>query len=526
VWNFTLEGSADGERWRRLARHRGGEPAIRYSDDVAGRFRFLRLRVQGSAEGHLPSSRGLKIIGVGSPVRAPWQRVAPVKRFFPKQYQIRFTEITAQLDELKRQGYAAIELAGFKEGPAAEFGGLGATDNFAVASELGTMADFDELMDTAEQKGIRVVLFDNLGYTHITSPLFKRAVRDFQQGKKTRATEHFVFRNSNEGERWYQYPGTKVWYYGFWGERLPSYNWETQTWRNEATKIIRFWMDKGADGIGLDAPAVYWGFTRELNNRYITDTLANYNASRMIEGIQATYDDTVQVEYQRMVTEWGYNTIQDLSINFWGDPSRNKIVPAIEAGDPSELDLAFTLSRDAVTAVGGIQLEAPGWEADLTDGKPDPDKVVPAGHRLLEIATLSSSGSMFYITNGYHLYRPEEQTIANWEPEERAQLDRILRAVNTDQSLHPAGGRIQVPTNDDRRFYAYLRTDPTGGVTSLVILNYQKTRQPITVELTGTGVAIGQQPIDLISSKPMPELDSTSYEVSVPGHGYREIGLR
>jgi hypothetical protein len=151
---------------------------------------------------------------------------------------------------------------------------------------------------------------------------------------------------------------------------------------------------------------------------------------------------------------------------------------------------------------------------------------VPAGHRLLEIATLSSSGSMFYITNGYHLYRPEEQTIANWEPEQRAQLDRILRAVNTDQSLHPAGGRIQVPTNDDRRFYAYLRTDPTGGVTSLVILNYQKTRQPITVELTGTGVAIGQQPIDLISSKPMPELDSTSYEVNVPGHGYREIGLR
>ncbi|WP_161606068.1 discoidin domain-containing protein [Microlunatus speluncae] len=526
AWNVIMEGSADGRGWTRLARSTGGEPRRDYAADVSGTYRWIRLTVAGSANGNLPSSTSLRVLGVGSPVATDWwERTGPVKRYFPKQYGLRWTEIEKQLPELRRQGFEALELAGFKEGPSEEFAGLGATDNFAVASELGTMAEFRSLIDAAHEQGLKVILFENLGYAHVTAPDFQQAIKDFAAGKDTPITRNFVFSKEEQGDRWYRDPGTGVWYYAFWGERLPSFNWETAEWRNEAAKILRFWMDRGADGVGLDAPVVYWGFTRELNNTFITDVLRDYNPSMMAEGINTNYEGKVQQTYLEMINDWGYTTVQDLSINFWGDANRNKIVPAMIKEDPSGLDAAFRTSRDAVVGAGGVQVEAPGWEADLTDGKPDPAKVVPAQQRLLEFATLTSAGSLFYISNGYHLYRPEEQTIAGWTDDQREQLAAIQRAQTADRSLEPAGGRVQLST-DDAAVWAFLRTDRSGGLTSLVILNYGADARSVTVDLAGTGIGTGARPSDLVGGRELPAVTGDAYTVEIDGHGYLELAVR
>ncbi len=526
AWNVIMEGSADGRRWTQLARISGGEPRRDYAADSSGTYRWIRLTVAGSTNGNVPSSTSLRVIGVGSPVMTDWwERSGPVKRYFPKQYGLRWTELEKELPELRRQGFEALELAGFKEGPSEEFAGLGATDNFAVASELGTMAEFRSLIDAAQQQGLKVILFENLGYAHVTAPAFQQAIKDFAAGKDPAVTKHFVFSKEEQGDRWYRDPGTGVWYYAFWGERLPSFNWDTAQWRNEAAKILRFWMDRGADGVGLDAPVVYWGFSRELNNTFVTDVLRDYNPSMMAEGINTNYDGKVQQTYLEMVNDWGYTTVQDLSINFWGDAGRNKIVPAMIAEDPSGLDAAIRTSRDAVVGAGGVQVEAPGWEADLTDGEPDPAKVVPAQHRLLEFATLTSAGSMFYLSNGYHLYRPEQQTIAGWTDDQREQLAAIQRAQTADRSLEPAGGRVQLST-DDPKVWAFLRTDRSGGLTSVVILNYGADARSVTVDLAGTGISTGARPSDLVGGSELPPVTGNAYTVEIGGHGYLELAVR
>ncbi|HVX43638.1 MAG TPA: discoidin domain-containing protein [Mycobacteriales bacterium] len=528
TWKFTLRASVDGHQWTTLADHRSAGVAGRtFTAGADGTYRYIRLDVYGSANGHLASSNVLSVNGIGAPVTTRWwQSSGPVKRYFPKEYHDTFNSIRAALPSLQAQGVQALELAPITAGPPAPFAGLGATDNYAVDPTLGTMADFSALLRAAHSRGMHIIIFGNLGYASVEAPFFKQAVADFAAGKDTDVSKWFVLSHKNEGGGWYQYPGTDVYYFAYWGQPSPTYNWSLQPWRDEASKILRFWMDKGIDGIGLDAPLAYYGFSEDLNNAYVTDVLRTYDRSMMPEGIGTDYTGAEQRQYQRMVTDFGYSTIQDLSINFWGDASRNKIVPAMIAQDPSGLDAAFTASRDAVTAVGGVQIEAPGWEADLTGSTPDPAKIVPAKERILEFATLTGGGGLTYLSNGTDAYRPEVQTIANWTAGQKESLYRVLRAQTADKALEPAGSRAAVPTNNDQKYLAFLRTDRTGALKALVIMNYQKTAQKITVHLDNTGLASPQTPIDLLTGASAAPITGADYSVQLPGYGFTELAVR
>jgi len=58
------------------------------------------------------------------------------------------------------------------------------------------------------------------------------------------------------------------------------------------------------------------------------------------------------------------------------------------------------------------------------------------------------------------------------------------------KALHPAlqqlSTRTQVPTNDDSRFYAFLKTAADHSERMLVVLNFQKEPQNVKVDMSGT----------------------------------------
>ena len=71
----------------------------------------------------------------------------------------------------------------------------------------------------------------------------------------------------------------------------------------------------------------------------------------------------------------------------------------------------------------------------------------------------------------------------DWPRERAATLRRILRALQVTPALQAAGERRQVRTNDDHRFYAFLRTSKDDLERALVVLNFQEKPQDVMVTL-------------------------------------------
>jgi hypothetical protein len=502
---FKIEGSTDNTTWTMLLDKTAGATGKDFIQDVSGTYRYIRLTVLGSAAGHWPSSQELKVMGLGSPLQGRWwESASGVMRYYPKYYQIDLNTIASELDDLRAQGYSAIELMAPYTGPADVWAGLGATDNYSIDPSIGTMADFQNLIAQAHARGMRVLMFGNVGYARDTAPFFVKAQDDNRNNVYSKERMWFHFR-STPGERWYWSSRAGAYYYAFWGQNIPSYNFNTQEWRDETRKYIKFWMDKGLDGFALDAPDVYDGINASINNAHITDVLRGYDTWANSEGARGP----------GYVKDWHYNSIQDYTLTNWGGAGYSTIIPAIDGQNPDGLEGLLKSNRDAINAMGGITQTPPSWEI----------AGVPANKRLLEIATLTTLGTFFYLHNGQHTLLPHESIIPTWSAAEQARLWSLMRAQGSYKALSPAGLRVKLNTQDNRRFYAYKRTNREGTVKALVILNYQGSTQSITVNLANMDISTSQTPVDLLSGGAGPAITSANYTVSLPAYGFTVLGV-
>ena len=469
---FSIEGSTDGATWTMLMDKSAGASGRSFSQSVRGTYRYVRLTVTQLVAGQKADSQELKVFGIGSPVTTRWwENSGAVFRYYLKYFPQTFNSIASELDDLRSKGYEAIELLTPVEGPPDIWAGLGATDNFAVDPILGTMADFENLIARAHSKGMKVVFFGNAGYARDTAPFFIKAQDDQRNNVYSPERMWFNFSPTDQGKGWYWSERAKAFYYAYWDSHLPSYNYNTKEWQEESQRYLRFWLDKGVDGFVLDAPGNYDGFQggngKIRNNANITDVLRNYDISSGPEGAHGDIAD--------VVVQWHYTTMQDYSITEWGGGGHSSIINAINAQNPNSLeDSVFKPHRDKTNAVGGVTQTPPSWEI----------KDVPSSKRLLEIATLTTLGTLFYLHNGAQDIRPQISIIPTWTVAEQATLWNLLRAQASYKALAPAGLRVKLPTNDDAKFYAFKRTNKTGTSKALVILNYQGSSQTITTSPT------------------------------------------
>ena len=510
---FVIEGSADGATWTMLMDKSAGATGTSFGQSVSGTYRYIRLTVNHSESGQPAESQELKVFGIGSPVTTKWwENSGAVFRYYLKYFPQTFNSIASELDDLKSKGYEGIELLTPTQGPADIWAGLGATDNFAVDPILGTMADFENLVATAHSKGMKVVFFGNAGYARDTAPFFAKAQDDQRNNVYSPERMWFHFSPTNQGKGWYWSERANAYYYAYWNSHLPSYNFNTKEWQAESQRYLRFWLDKGVDGFVLDAPGNYDGFQgangKIRNNANITDILRNYDVSTGPEGAHGDIAD--------VVVQWHYTTMQDYSITEWGGGGHSALINAINARNPNSLDGSiFKPYRDKVNAVGGVTQTPPSWEI----------AGVPSSKRLLEVATLATFGTLFYLHNGAQDVRPQISEIPTWTTAEQATLWNLLRAQASYKALAPAGLRVKLPTNDDDKFYAFKRTNKTGTSKALVILNYQNSSQTITVNLTNTNINTTQIPIDLLSGEKGKAITSASYTVTLPAYGFTVLGV-
>lgn len=198
--------------------------------------------------------------------------------------------IIEKLDYLENLGVDAIWLTPFYKSPMADFG-YDVADYKSVDPLFGTMQDFNELINRAHQRGIKVIIDLVLNHTSDHHPWF----RESKRSRLSKKRDWYVWRDAKPdgsapnnwlsvfgGSAWEWDAGTRQYYLHTFLKQQPDLNWHNPEVRAALFDIIRFWLNKGVDVFRLDA--VYWIAKDEhlrddpLNPDYIEGKDEAYNA--------------------------------------------------------------------------------------------------------------------------------------------------------------------------------------------------------------------------------------------------------
>jgi alpha-glucosidase len=205
----------------------------------------------------------------------PWWRDAVVYEVYPRSFADSDGDGNGDLDGLRNRlpylvdlGIDAVWIAPWYPSPLAD-GGYDVSDYRDIAPMFGTLDDADALIRDAHEHGIRVIIDLVANHTSDRHPWFQAALHA-PPGSPER--ERYYFRDGlgEDGERppnnWISAFGgpawTRVadpdgssgqWYLHTFAPQQPDLNWRNERVREEFDVILRFWLDRGVDGVRVDA---------------------------------------------------------------------------------------------------------------------------------------------------------------------------------------------------------------------------------------------------------------------------------
>ena len=131
--------------------------------------------------------------------------------------------------------------------------GYDATDYYDIEPDYGTLEDFENLIEEAHKRGIKVIIDFVMNHCSNQHPWF---LESLNQNSPFR--NWFIWRDSNPAfngpwgqQVWHNRNGK--WYYGLFWSGMPDLNYDNPDLKSEMFNITEFWLDKGVDGFRLDA---------------------------------------------------------------------------------------------------------------------------------------------------------------------------------------------------------------------------------------------------------------------------------
>jgi hypothetical protein len=437
-----------------------------------------------------------------------WETCPAITRPYLKAHGATLRDLAAQLDTLQALGFDAVEVFAPCAGGIC-YNGLDTIDFFRVDPAIGTLDDFLALVGAAHASGMAVVAFLNLGYGHEQFPAFLKACDDVRAGVDSPERRWFLwsdtgtdtmdrslaphFMNDSHGNWRWSERAQKYFWVKWEGERggfhLPQFNFADPGWQAEVRRILQFWLATGIDGVVIDAVNWYIGCDWQIARSSMTDVV-NAAGDQLLqpEGAGGFRDDPVP-----WVAAGGFNCVQDYALQIWWE-GRDLIRDAIRTGDPRPIEATLRGYRDRVVAEGGVCYLNPLETADVS-----PEQ------RLLGAATVATIGELFV----------EFGDLGDPQGAYRRGVTRLLEARRRCPALCAAGRRVQLPTSDDSRFYAFVREPVGPGQRALVALNFQPDTRTIAVDLRDQGIA---SLTDIWSGAAHPAAERFSLEL--PGYGY------
>lgn len=166
-------------------------------------------------------------------------------------------------------GVNAIWISPFFPSPMADFG-YDISDYCNVDQMFGTLADFDELLDEAHKRGIKVIVDFVPNHTSREHPWFREARASRENPKRdwyiwkdpkpeTRLSENGHGAPPSNwlsvfgGSAWEYDALTRQYYLHSFVKEQPDLNWENAEVREAMKNVLRFWFHRGVDGVRVDA---------------------------------------------------------------------------------------------------------------------------------------------------------------------------------------------------------------------------------------------------------------------------------
>ena len=184
-----------------------------------------------------------------------------------------FPGLTARLDYLAGLGITCLWLMPFCESPLRD-DGYDVSHYERIHAPYGTMEDFQAFLDAAHARGMRVITELVINHTSDRHAWFE-AARHAPAGSAKR--DFYVWSDSTdryagarvifcdvEPSNWTWDPIAGAYYWHRFFSHQPDLNFDNPHVRQAVLKVMRFWLDKGVDGLRLDAVAHL--FEREGTN--------------------------------------------------------------------------------------------------------------------------------------------------------------------------------------------------------------------------------------------------------------------
>ncbi|NDB18413.1 MAG: hypothetical protein EB027_04010, partial [Actinobacteria bacterium] len=178
--------------------------------------------------------------------------------------------ITQSLDYLQSLGVDALWISPCFTSPQVDHG-YDVADYRDIDPLFGSLADMDDLIAAAHERGIRVTLDFVPNHTSDQHRWFREAVA---AGRGSAERARYLFRDGRGeygelppnnwmsvfgGPSWTRVPepdgaasGPAQWYYHLFAAEQPDLNWRNPEVVAEFEDVIRFWLDRGVDGFRID----------------------------------------------------------------------------------------------------------------------------------------------------------------------------------------------------------------------------------------------------------------------------------
>jgi alpha-glucosidase len=158
--------------------------------------------------------------------------------------------ILGRLDHLTWLGVDALWLSPIHPSPNADWG-YDIADYDGIAAELGTLEDFDRLVEGCHARGLRLLLDLVPSHTSIAHPWFREHPERYCWHDGPSPPNNW--RATFGGPAWSRDPMSGRWYLHSYYPEQPDLDWSRPDVVEAMQAVIRGWRERGADGFRIDA---------------------------------------------------------------------------------------------------------------------------------------------------------------------------------------------------------------------------------------------------------------------------------
>lgn len=164
--------------------------------------------------------------------------------------------ITSRLNYVKSLGVGAISLSPFFKTNFVD-SGYDITDFKDIDPKVGTLKDFDTLLSSMHEKELKLIIDLPVDFTSLSHPWFEES----SSSKDNSKSDYYIWSDEipnnwlsrNGGIAWSFNTQRGQYYMHSFIKEEPDLNWRSEDVMNEFVNILRFWFDRGVDGINCNA---------------------------------------------------------------------------------------------------------------------------------------------------------------------------------------------------------------------------------------------------------------------------------